>query len=165
MKAQLRRIPRLPAFVFLVAIFALMPLAVLGQRTYVAVDLKLYGSPARDVPHLTQPANGIQSDVQEFQGWVTSFWRDLRHGTYQKWSPYNSGGVPTGTTSIFGSHSPTNVPYLVLPAWYAATMRAILYLLTAQVGCYLLARRLGVSQRAATVAGVAYGFCGANLVF
>ena len=24
--------------------------------------------------------------------------------------PYNSGGVPTGTTSIFGSHSPTNCP-------------------------------------------------------
>ena len=142
-----------------------MPLALLGQRTYVAVDMKLYGSPARDVPHLTEPANGVQSDVQEFQGWIASFWRDLRHGTYQKWSPYNSGGVPTGTTSIFGTHSPTNLPYLVLPAWYAATLRAALYLLSAQVGCYLLARRLGVSQRGATVAGVAYGFCGANLVF
>lgn len=142
-----------------------MPLALLGQRTYVAVDMKLYGSPARDVAHLTEPANGVQSDVQEFQGWVASFWRDLRDGTYQKWSPYNSGGVPTGTTSIFGTHSPTNLPYLVLPAWYAATLRAALYLLTAQVGCYLLARRLGVSQRAATVAGVAYGFCGANMVF
>ena len=165
MIVRARRIPRLPAFVFLAAVFALMPLALLGQRTYVAVDMKLYGSPARDVAHLTEPANGVQSDVQEFQGWIDSFWRDLRHGTYQKWSPYNSGGVPTGTTSIFGSHSPTNLPYLVLPAWYAATLRAALYLLTAQVGCYLLARRLGVSQRAATVAGVAYGFCGANLVF
>jgi len=165
MNVRARRIPRLPAFVFLAAVFALMPLALLGQRTYVAVDMKLYGSPARDVAHLTEPANGVQSDVQEFQGWVASFWRDLRHGTYQKWSPYNSGGVPTGTTSIFGTHSPTNLPYLVLPAWYAATLRAALYLLTAQVGCYLLARRLGVSQRAATVAGVAYGFCGANMVF
>ena len=165
MKARLRRVPRLPAFVFLAAVVALMPLALLGQRTYVAVDMKLYGSPARDVAHLTEPANGVQSDVQEFQGWVASFWRDLRHGTYQKWSPYNSGGVPTGTTSIFGTHSPTNLPYLVLPAWYAATLRAALYLLTAQVGCYLLARRLGVSQRAATVAGIAYGFCGVNLVF
>ena len=159
------RIPRLPAYVFLLAIFALMPLAILGQRTYVAVDMKLYGSPARDVAHLTEPANGVQSDVQEFQGWVASFWRDLRHGTYQKWSPYNSGGVPTGTTSIFGTLSPTNAPYLVVPAWYAATLRAVLYLLAAQVGCYLLARRLGLSQRAATVAGVAYGFCGINLVF
>ena len=166
MIVRARRIPRLPAFVFLAAVFALMPLALLGQRTYVAVDMKLYGSPARDVAHLTEPANGVQSDVQEFQGWVASFWRDLRHGTYQKWSPYNSGGVPTGTTSIFGTHSPTNLPYLVLPAWYAATLRAALYLLTAQVGCYLLARRDGESEpNAATVAGVAYGFCGANLVF
>jgi hypothetical protein len=165
MIVRARRVPRLPAFVFLAAVFALMPLALLGQRTYVAVDMKLYGSPARDVAHLAEPANSVQSDVQEFQGWVASFWRDLRHGTYQKWSPYNSGGVPTGTTPIFGSQSPTNLAYLVLPAWYAATLRAALYLLTAQVGCYLLARRLGVSQRAATVAGVAYGFCGANLVF
>ncbi|MEO5841627.1 MAG: YfhO family protein [Acidimicrobiales bacterium] len=165
MPALSRRIPRLPAFVFVAAIFALMPLALLGQRTYVAVDMKLYGSPARDVAHLTEPANGVQNDVQEFQGWVASFWRDLRHGTYQKWSPYNSGGVPTGTTPIFGTHSPTNLTYLVLPAWYAATLRAALYFLTAQVGCYLLARRLGISQRAATVAGVAYGFCGANMVF
>ena len=160
-----RRIPRLPAIVFAATIFALMPLALLGQRTYVAVDMKLYGSPARDVAHLTEPANGVQSDVQEFQGWVASFWRDLRNGTFQKWSPYNSGGVPTGTTAIFGTHSPTNFPYLVVPAWYAATLRAALYLLTAQVGCYLLARRLGISQRAATVAGVAYAFCGATLVF
>ena len=159
------RIPRLPAIVFAATIFALMPLALLGQRTYVAVDMKLYGSPARDVAHLTEPANGVQSDVQEFQGWVASFWRDLRDGTYQKWSPYNSGGVPTGTTSIFGTHSPTNLPYLVAPAWYAATLRAALYLLTAQVGCYLLARRLGTSRHAATIAGVAYAFCGVNLVF
>jgi hypothetical protein len=36
-----------------------------------------------------------------------------------------------------------NLPYLVVPAWYGATLRAALYLLTAQVGCYLLARRLG----------------------
>jgi len=164
-EVQARRIPRLPAFVFIAAVFALMPLALLGQRTYVAVDMKLYGSPARDVAHLTEPANGVQSDVQEFQGWVASFWRDLRHGTYQKWSPYNSGGVPTGTTSLFGSHSPMNVPYLVLPAWYAATVSAAIYFLTAQVGCYLLARRLGLSQRAATVAGVAYGFCGINMVY
>jgi hypothetical protein len=70
---------------------------------------------------------------------VAAFWSDLRHGTYQKWSPYNSGGVPTGTTSIFGSHSPMNLPYLVVPAWYGATLRAAFYLLTAQVGCYLLA--------------------------
>ena len=160
-----RRIPRLPAIVFAATIFALMPLALLGQRTYVAVDMKLYGSPARDVAHLTEPANGVQSDVQEFQGWITSFWRDLRHGTYQMWSPYNSGGVPTGTISTFPTHAPANVAYLVVPAWYAATIRAALALLAAQVGCYLFARRLGIGQRAATVAGVAYGFCGVNLVF
>ena len=160
-----RRAPRLPVVVFALTTFLLMPLALLGQRTYVASDMKLLGSPARDTEVVREPVNGVQNDVQEFQGWVASFWRDLRQGSYQMWSPYNSGGVPTGSTSVFGTQSPSNLPYLVFPPWYAATLRAAAHVLVAQIGAYLFARRLGQSVRAATVVGVAYGFCGANLIF
>jgi hypothetical protein len=151
--------------VFAGATFALMPLAIIGQRTYAAVDLNLLGSPYRDAGTVELPANGVQTDVTEAQPMIASFWRDARDGTVQQWSPYIAGGAPTGVLSIYGEWSPFAWPYLVLPAWYAATVKAALVLLMAQIGTYLLARRMQLGVAAATVAGVAYAFCGTNLVF
>lgn len=145
----------------------LMPQAITGQKTYAAVDLLQLGSPYRDVidvapaPELAAP---IQTDQVEVFPWTVSSFEELRSGTWELWDPLIAGGTPKGTLPIFGLFSPFNIGYLVLPAWYAITLKVALGLLFCQWFTYLLARRLGAGVLPATVAGVAYAYTGTNLV-
>ncbi|MGH9016042.1 MAG: YfhO family protein [Acidimicrobiia bacterium] len=153
--------------VFTATVVLLMPQALGGQRTYAAVDLLQLGSPYRDVidaPPAPELAAPIQTDQVETFPWPASFFRELRHGDWQLWEPNVAGGIPTGTLPLLGVLSPFSVGYLVLPAWYAVTVKAALVLLVSQWFTYLLLRRLGAGTMASTLAGVAYAYTGTNLV-
>ncbi len=152
--------------VFLATTFLLLPLALLGLRTYAAVDMLEPTAPYRSAltrpPHVVSP---IQTDqVEGFPGPV-SFYRDLRRGVFQLWSPEVAAGAPTGILPFNGLLSPFSVGYLVLPAWYAVGLKAALALLFCQSFTYLLLRRLGAAVGPSTLAAVAYTFAGTNLVF
>ena len=152
--------------VFLATTFLLLPLALLGQRTYAAVDMLEPTAPYRSAlagpPEVVSP---IQTDqVEGFPGPV-SFYRDLRRGVFQLWSPEVAAGAPTGTLPFNGLLSPFSAGYLVLPAWYAVGLTAALALLFCQTFTYLLLRRLGAAVGPSTLAAVAYTFAGTNLVF
>lgn len=155
----------LPLVIFAATTFAFMPSSLMGRTVSGPFDLNATGSPYRDRPTPVQVANPIQDDVNQAQPWWLSFWRDARHGEYQTWSPAVSGGTPTGTLPLNGSLSPFSWSALVLPAWYAVTVRVALLLFVAQLGTYLLTRRLGLARWPAVLAGVAYGFSGVNIVF
>jgi hypothetical protein len=157
---------RLPAAVFLACAFLLMPQALLGQRTYAAVDLMEPLAPYRDAigrpPHVTSP---IQTDQAESLAGRVSFFRALRQGTFQRWDPEMAAGQPTGILPLGGLMSPFSVGFLFLPAWYAIGFRIFLALVFSQAFTYLFLRRLGAGVGPAILAGVAYTFSGVNLVF
>lgn len=156
----------LPAAVFLACAFLLLPQALLGQRTYAAVDLMEPLAPYRDaigrLPHVTSP---IQTDQAESLAGRVAFFRALRHGTFQRWDPEMAAGQPTGILPLGGLMSPFSVGFLFLPAWYAIGFRIFLALLFSQAFTYLFLRRLGAGGGPAVLAGVAYTFSGVNLVF
>ena len=155
-----------PAAVFLACAFLLMPQAMLGQRTYAAVDLMETKSPYREAwpapPHVESL---VQTDQAESLAGRVSFFQALRSGTFQRWDPNVAAGQPTGTLPLNGLLSPFSVGFLFLPAWYAIGLKVFLALLFCQSFMYLLVRRLGAAVGPAVLAGVAYTFSGINLVF
>lgn len=155
-----------PAAVFLACAFALMPQAVLGQRTYAAVDLMEPMAPYRDAlgrpPHVVSV---VQTDQAESMAGRVAFFRALRQGTFQRWDPNVAAGQPTGILPLGALFSPFSVGFLLFPAWYAIGLKVFLALLFSQAFTYLLLRRLGSAVCPAVLAGVAYTFSGTNLVF
>ena len=155
-----------PVVVFTLTVFALLPLPLLGMRTYAAVDMLETGAPYRNaigrLPHVESP---IQTDqVEGFPG-VVDFFRAARHGQFQRATFEIAGGTPTGLFPFNGLLSPFSAGYLALPAWYAIGLKAALALTFCLSFTYLFLRRLGVSVVAATLGAVAYTFSGVNLVF
>lgn len=154
-----------PAVAFVLAIIVLMPSALAGRSTYVAVDLQEATSPFRDdldrAPDVVSPT---QTDQVEQTPPVMRFMDELRHGRIQLWEPRVGMGTPTSSTFPWLT-SPFNVVYLVVPAWYAVSLDVALTLLVGQLLMFLFLRRLGTSRGAATFGAVAYAFTGTNLVF
>ncbi len=154
-----------PAAVFLGCAFVFMPLAMLGQRTYAAVDLMEPTAPYREA--IGRPPNVvslIQTDQAESLAGPVAFFRSLRRGALHLWDPNVAGGNPVGTLPLGGIYSPFSVGFLFLPAWYAIGLKTFLALVFAQAFTYLLLRRLGAAVGPSVLAGVAYTFSGTNLV-
>jgi hypothetical protein len=73
-------------------------------------------------------------------------------------------GIPTGILPFNGLLSPFSVAYLLTPAWYAAGLKIALTLFFCMGATYLLLRRLGGGALLSTLGGLAYAFCGVNVV-
>lgn len=80
------------------------------------------------------------------------------------WNPYLAGGVPGHLDLLSGLWSPfVLLPTLIsLKGWYALML--LLKALAACGGMYLLLRRWGLGPAAGATAGLAWAFCGQNLV-
>lgn len=155
----------LPLAIFVLAVFAFMPASLVGQRTKLAVDLLEQTAPYRDaIGRKPEIVNVSQGDTLDFQPLAVLFYRSLRSGNWQNWDPSSLAGTPLGTLPLEGILSPTSFGFLVLPAWYAVTIKLALLLLVSLVFMYLLLLRLGTGRAAATLAAIAYTFCGANMV-
>lgn len=154
----------LPMVVFIGCAFLFMPLAMVGQRTYAAVDLMEPKAPYRDaIGRPPEVVSLVQTDQAESLAGPKAFFSSLRRGTLQLWEPNVAAGQPVGTLPINGLYSPFSVGYLFLPAWYAIGFKIFLALVFCQAFTYLLLRRLGTAVGPAVLAGVAYTFSGANL--
>ncbi|MBV8981458.1 MAG: YfhO family protein [Acidimicrobiia bacterium] len=156
----------LPAALFTLTTVAFLFLPLVGARTYAAVDALEQGAPYRNAiarpPHVVSP---IQTDQTEQLPEIIQFFRDLRSGHWQQWSPRAGVGVPTGILPFNALLSPFSIPFLLLPAWYAAGLKVALTLLFCQAFTYLFLRRIGAGSTAATLGAVAYAFAGVNIVF
>lgn len=147
--------------VFLLAALLLTGEAMLPGRTLGPMDTLELGDPWRTMsPAEPQLGNRLQNDQVEQLPFVVEWWRGLRAGDVQLWEPDIGGGVPLLTTVYNRILAPWNVAFLVLPAAKAAATALAMAFFVAQLGTYLLARRLDLSRTSAVIAGVVYGLSG-----
>ena len=151
---------RAVVLIFLAVTFLALARPLLGQGTFLAVDLLQVQPPWRaEHPAGFRPHNGVLGDTID---WAfpskERFWRELRGGELYLWTDDVGGGGPV--LPAYPVSAPFDVARLVLPDWYAPGASAALRLLVAMVGTYGLLRRLGTARWPATLAGVGYGLTG-----
>ena len=96
--------------------------------------------------------------------WISASWRA---GDPPFWNPLNYVGAPAAANPQAGVFDP-QVLLLVLFDWFggqrafdwALSLTAFLRLVTAGLGAYLLARRLGLRPQGACLAGLTFGYSG-----
>ena len=159
---------RLAAFVVVALPIALLSPAMRPGRILSTADtlLRSYllasaGTPgfAPENPLLTDPA-------QQFIPWRRLVLRELKEGRLPFWNPYAYAGSPLLGNSQSAVFDPLAAPYLVATHPETATVWvAFLRMAVAGLGAFLLARALGCSAVACTLAGLAYGCGGFMLVW
>jgi Bacterial membrane protein YfhO len=156
-----------PLAVFAVATFIFVARPLLGQRTYIAVDLLENTAPYRDAiarpPDFASP--GQNDQVEQFGPAAISSARSLEDLDWQTWDPHIAAGTPAAIPPLTANVPPFNWTYLFLPAWYAVGLTAALAIFACQGFMYLFLRRLGVMMLPAIVGALTYGFTGTNIAF
>jgi hypothetical protein len=74
------------------------------------------------------------------------------------WNPHVMGGRPFVANAQAALFSPFTWPMLVLPFWWSLGVAAVLKLVTAALGAFLLGRALGMRFAGALMAGLVFGF-------
>ncbi len=74
------------------------------------------------------------------------------------WDPYIMGGMPYLADMQSAIFSPFSIPAYFLPFWWSLSLIAVMKVVVAGMGTYLLARRLDLRHPGAFLAGVVYGF-------
>ena len=74
------------------------------------------------------------------------------------WDPYIMGGTPYMGDMQSAVFSPFSLPAYVLPFWWSLSVIAVLKVLTAAMGTFLLGRALKMRFAGAFLAGAVYGF-------
>ena len=104
-----------------------------------------------------RPQNSLLTDVADA---ATPNRSEIRqrffHGDYALWNPYAAGGSPLGTQPHNGLLSPLQLPYLLLPAWYAPEVAKLLQMLVAFTFTFLFLRRVGLRRPAALIGGAIF---------
>ena len=156
-----------PLAVFAVSTFFFVARPLLGQRTYMAVDLLEATAPYRDAiarpPNIASPAQSDQ--VEQFGPAAILSDRSLEDLEWQTWDPHIAAGTPAAIPPQTANVAPFNWTYFFLPAWYAVGLTAALAIFACQGFMYLFLRRLGVAMLPAIVGALAYAYTGTNIAF
>ena len=157
---RLRRRPTLAAGLIYTALAILLLLpGLLPGRTISTADSLRFAPPwaAGRPAHLTRISNNELGDaVVQFQP-LLAFARDaLPHAPL--WNPYLMSGRPLLADDQSAVLSPFSVPAYILPLLTSLGWSAVLKLVAAALGVFVLARALGQRFAAALLAGLVYGF-------
>jgi membrane protein YfhO len=144
------------AFVLAVILFA--P-ATLGGRVLSASDIPLFAPPFPPQPAGAQPQNPLQFDaanVFEPDGLLV---RDALRGLrLPVWTQSQSAGQPLLASQQSAPLFPLTWLSALLPYWDSLAWIAVLKLVLAFAGTYLLARALRLGAAAGLIAGLSFGF-------
>ncbi|HYT80304.1 MAG TPA: YfhO family protein [Actinomycetota bacterium] len=141
-------------------------LPLVGTRVFFPADLLQRFHPWKDQtppgyrianPLLTDPVDATMPTRAESRSRILK-------GDYPMWAPESTGGGPLGTVPN-SSMSPLELPYLVLPLWYAPALVKLLEMVAAVLFTYLFARRIGLGRIPASVGGLIYAFSGFQVVW
>jgi hypothetical protein len=154
--AARRLAPAAVPFVLAVVLFA--P-ATLGGKVLSAADMPLYQPPFLDQPAGTKPQNPLQADAAYvFEPDGLQVREALRDGRLPVWTPDLAAGRPLLASQQSAPLYPLNWLGVVFPYYDALAWIAVLKLVVAGAGLFLLARTLALSRGAALIGGVAFAF-------
>jgi hypothetical protein len=134
----------------------------LGLHSFAATDMLLDHPPWQTAPPGDyQSHNAIFGDtVSTFLPLHADFRRAVLDGDFPLWTPYPGGGHPLGAVPDSGSTGALNLPYLLVPLWYAPGLTKLLEMAVAVGFTFLFLRRLGVARPAAVLGGLVFSFTG-----
>ena len=162
-----RRTVRWIGGVVLVTVVIAIGSPLLGLGSFSASDMLLTRAPWKSVaPDGFQAQNPYVSDT--IDGYIpmrAELRRQLYDGTLPLWAAYPSGGAPLGSVPDFGVLSPMNLPYWMVPLWYAPGLAKLVEMAVAIGFAYLFLRRLGLGKPAGLVGGLIYAFSGFQVVW
>lgn len=148
-----------PAGVALILAVILFAPATLGGKVLSASDIPLFSSPYPPQPPGAQPQNPLQFDaanVFEPDGLAV---RDaLRGWRLPVWTSRQEAGEPLLAAQQSAPLYPLTWVDVVFPYWRSLAWVAVLKLVLAFVGTFLLARALRLGLAAGLIAGLAFGF-------
>jgi hypothetical protein len=153
--------------VFVISTFAFVARPLLGERTYMAVDLLERTAPYRDaIGRPPDVVSVIQGDQVEQYGPAEIMSKNtIESGEWHTWDPHVAAGTPAGIPPITADVPPFDWAFFIFPAWYAVGVAAALAILTCQWFMYLFLRRLGAAMLPAIIGAIAYTYTGTNLAF
>ena len=103
----------------------------------------------------------ISRDVHRVYYPFKKYWAErVASGEFPDWFPYDGLGQPFAGIVISGVFHPSNLLYLVLPIEQGIKLNILLCFPIALVGAFVFARRLGMRDSAAAVAGILFAFNG-----
>jgi hypothetical protein len=138
-----------------------------GVRAFHASDLVLNRAPWRSfAPDGFEVTNPLVSDtVDGYLPMHAELRRQLFEGTFPMWTTFPSGGQPLGSVPDDGLLSPMNLPYWIVPLWYAPGLAKLIELCVAVGFTFLFLRRIGLDRPAGIVGGLIYAFSGFQVVW
>ena len=138
-----------------------------GLKIFYPADMLADYEPFRSAALEDTPAkNPLLGDTVDFFMPLRSEFRDrLGEGDYPLWTSLPMGGFPLGTVSDSGSLGPLNLPYLLLPTWYAPAISKLLEIGVAIVFTWAFLRRVGLGHAASMIAGLIYAYTGFQVVW
>jgi hypothetical protein len=138
-----------------------------GIRVFHASDVLTLFSPWRDSYPVEVKA--VNSQITDTVDGVVPMREELRRrlgdGDFPLWNPYPNGGTPLAAVPDIGSLNPMNLPYLLLPIWYAPAFAKLLEMAVAVGFMFLFLRRLGLGKPASLVGGLIYAFSAFQVVW
>jgi hypothetical protein len=139
----------------------------LGLRVFHGTDLLLDRTPWRTTPPGTAQATNpnVQDTVSTFMPLHAEVRRRLAQGDLPLWTPLPGGGLPLGAVPDEGTFGPLNLPYRILPLWYAPGLAKLLELVAASGFTFLFLRRLGLAREPAVLGGLIYSMSGFQVVW
>ncbi|MBN1903275.1 YfhO family protein, partial [Candidatus Sumerlaeota bacterium] len=88
----------------------------------------------------------------------------LSRGVLPLWNPHTFGGMPYQAISQTALFYPLNLFFLFLPTTLAINLTTYLHIVLSGCAAYFLARRMNRSACAAFLSGIAYAFCGQQIL-
>ncbi|MGH2555964.1 MAG: YfhO family protein, partial [Actinomycetota bacterium] len=146
-------------------------LGILVVTTCLSIGLPLVGSRVFFGTDMLQDYPPWNQEMAPGEGPINPFFRDpvdalmpLRTESRRRiWdgdlplsTPFPSGGIALGTVPDAGLLSPLNLPYLVLPLWYAPAVTKLLEMATAAGFTFLFLRLIGLGRPASLIGALVY---------
>ena len=109
--------------------------------------------------------NAIPDVVTQIYPWKYFTIEELKKGSTPLWNPYSFSGTPHLANYQSAVYSPFNTLFFFLPFIDAWTLLVLIQPLIAGIGMLLFLRELKLSRMACLIGGIAFMFCGFNVVW
>jgi hypothetical protein len=168
--AALRRwfdpVPAKVLLLFGVYVAVLLAPVLVGDGVLLPLDVLPLHAPYQELPASVPPGIPLQRDlVHQVVPWQLEVKRALLDGRWPLWNAHQGAGMPLLADPQAQAFQPLAALAYPFTIWTAAAVTAALRILTALVFSFLLLRRQGLGEAAATAGATAFGLSGFILLW